>query len=42
MVSKKMLRDKGKLALMWGQFNPNIPEKGFERTHKESQEKWTT
>jgi len=26
-VSIKILRNKGKLSLMWGQFNPNIPKK---------------
>lgn len=38
-VSKRILRDKGKLALMWGQFNPNIPKKDLKELIKKAENK---
>lgn len=38
-VSPKLLKEKGKLRLMWGQYNPNIPKKDFIELIRKAQEK---
>ena len=38
-VSKKMLRNKGKLSLQWGQFNPNFPKKDLKELIKRGERK---
>lgn len=38
-VSQKMLRNKGKLSLQWGQFNPNFPKKDLKELIKRAKNK---
>lgn len=38
-VSKKMLRDKGKLSIQWGQFNPSFPKKDLKELLKRAEKK---
>jgi len=38
-ISKKMSRDKGKLSVQWGQFNPNFPKKDLKELLRRAEQK---
>lgn len=38
-ISPKKLKEKGKLHLMWGQYNPNIPKRDFIELMRRAKEK---
>jgi hypothetical protein len=38
-ISPKKLKEEGKLHLMWGQYNPNIPKRDFIELMRRAKEK---
>jgi len=38
-ISKKILRDRGKLSLQWGQFNPSFPKKDLKELLRRAEKK---